>query len=461
MSLDTIVSQHLQSLDSHSQPSALVAALAGLVAACGRFSEMEKGLIEKQATAHLVGLGLATKATVKQAFAANSPSTAIKSLWEEDAPWNEPVDLGQVLTQIEARIQEHMVMDADSITAVTLWTAYTYVCDRFTVSPYLAIMSPTKRCGKTTLVSMLEQLVRRPLPTANATPAVIFRAIEQWHPTLLMDEAETYVKGKDELRGILNSGHTRSTAFVLRTVGEDYVPTKFSTWTPKAFALIGKLPTTLEDRSVLIRLRRKLASDSVMRFSTHSPSAEALGLRRRLVRWSADCTIGMAGDPPEVPSGLNDRAADNWRPLLAIARDAGPEWLAKATAAALSTSLASEDDEDEATMLLHDLRSLFERMGPTLSTETIIGALIAMEERPWMDYRFGKALTARQLAQLLDGFEVKPKKIRTGPTTTVRGYHVEAFARAFASHLPGASAEAEHAELPVQPEETAEVKAAA
>lgn len=405
--------------------------------------------------------GLGTKTTVKQAFAAKAQPAITKSLWADDTPWNEPVDLGSLLDDIAARLKAHVVMDTDAITAATLWTAYTHVYDRFPVSPYFVIMSPTKRCGKSTLLSMIGALVWRPLATSNATPAAIFRAIEKWHPTLLMDEAETFVKGKDELRGILNSGHTRASAFVVRTVGEDYEPTRFSTWAPKLFALIGKLPPTLEDRAVLVRLRRKLTGDAVLKFSVHSTSTEATDLRRRLVRWAADSSVGLSGSMPEAPKGLNDRAADNWGPLLAIAVDAGPAWLAKAEAAALSTSLASDDDEDEATMLLHDLRSLFDRLGPMLPTETIIENLIAVEERPWRDYRFGKPLTARQLAQLLDGFEVKPMKIRTGATTTARGYRVEAFARAFASHLAGSLAQAEHTELPEQSAENPEVKLAA
>lgn len=461
MSIDTIVSEHLKHLDSHSQPMALLTALRGLVAACGELGEMERSLIEKQATEHIAAIGLGTKTTAKQAFASNAPSAATKSLWVEDIPWDEPVDIGKVLKEIEALVAAHVIMDADSVTAVALWVAHTHVHDRFAVSPYLAATSPTKRCGKTTLMSIVEKLVYRPLTTCNATPAVIFRAIDKWHPTLMMDEAETYLNGKEELRGILNSGHTRSTAFVLRTVGEDYEPTRFSTWAPKVFALIGKLPPTLEDRSVLIRLRRKLTNDNVLKFSIHSPPTNVIDLRRQLVRWASDTSIGISGSLPEAPKALNDRAADNWGPLLSIARDAGPAWLAKAAAAALSTSLACEEDEDEATMLLYDLKSLFDGLGPVLPTVTIIESLVAMEERPWMDYRFGKPLTARQLARMLEGFEVKPKKIRTSPTTTVRGYHVAAFARAFASHLSVASAEAEHPELPEQTIKTPPLKSAA
>jgi hypothetical protein len=48
-----------------------------------------------------------------------------------------------------------------------------------------------------------------------------------------------------------------------------------------------------------------------------------------------------------VPYGLNDRACDNWSPLLAIADLAGGEWPQRARAAALDLSGAGRDDEQD------------------------------------------------------------------------------------------------------------------
>ena len=121
-------------------------------------------------------------------------------------------------------------MAVEAVHTVTLWVLFTYLLDAFETSPRLAITAPQKRCGKTTLLSLLYQLSCRPLAAANLTPAVAFRVIEAARPTLLIDETDTFVKENDELRGILNSGHSRATAFVIRCQGEDNQPRCFSTW---------------------------------------------------------------------------------------------------------------------------------------------------------------------------------------------------------------------------------------
>ena len=144
-----------------------------------------------------------------------------------------------------------------SADALALWTAYSHVFDCFGVSPILDFSSPTKRCGKSSAVVVPRHLCRAPLLSGNITPAALFRAVEAWKPTLLIDEADTFAKMNDELRGILNAGHTRDTAFVVRAEGDSNEPRLFSTWAPKLVAAIGRLPDTIEDRSIRIVLTRK------------------------------------------------------------------------------------------------------------------------------------------------------------------------------------------------------------
>jgi putative DNA primase/helicase len=84
-------------------------------------------------------------------------------------------------------------------------------------------------------------------------------------PTLLIDEADTFLKDNDELRGVLNTGHRRG-GQVTRTVGDDLEPRQFTTWSPAAIAMIGRLPDTLDDRAIAIRLRRRKATEKVRAF---------------------------------------------------------------------------------------------------------------------------------------------------------------------------------------------------
>src|SRR5262249_60573386 len=153
---------------------------------------------------------------------------------------------------LSAGLRLHVVMSKEAADATALWAVHTYLMDVLNTSPKLATASPEKGCGKTTLLDVLGILTRCPLPTANATPAAIFRAIEIARPTLLIDEADTFLKDKSDLRGILNSGHRRNSAYVVRAVpiGDGYEPRMFSTWAAVGFAMIGRAPETLEDRSI-------------------------------------------------------------------------------------------------------------------------------------------------------------------------------------------------------------------
>ena len=119
---------------------------------------------------------------------------------------------------------------------------------------------------------------------------------------------DSFLRDNEDLRGVLNSGHTQATAYVIRTVGEDHEPRRFGTWAPKAIALIGSLPATLADRSIDIRMQRKRPGDRVERFRDrrHGPALDVLC--RKAARWAADHLAVLADADPDLPEALNDRA---------------------------------------------------------------------------------------------------------------------------------------------------------
>ena len=185
------------------------------------------------------------------------------SFLRDPDPWLEPVDGADLLNAICETAKSHLVLSDGAAEAIALWVLLAHAHDCFDVSPVLGITSPTPECGKTTVLTFLGAVVPRPLPAANITPAAVFRAVEKWSPTVLIDEADTFLRDNNELRGILNSGHQRRNAYVVRTVGEDHEPKRFRTWGPKAVALIGKLPATLSSRAIHIEMRRKTAAERV------------------------------------------------------------------------------------------------------------------------------------------------------------------------------------------------------
>ena len=205
---------------------------------------------------------------------------------------------------------------------MTLWVVMTYGVDIFDCLPRLYIHSPAPECGKTTLLGAVSRLAWRALPASNISSASTFRVIEQAHPTLCLDESDTFLQENLELRGVINSGHTRPYAFVIRNVGENYEAYQFSTFTPIAIAGIGRIHATTESRSIIIAMRRKKKGEKVNKLLEHEREPFAT-LARKIRRWVDDNREKLAVCTPAMPEALGDRAADNWLSLLAIADTAG------------------------------------------------------------------------------------------------------------------------------------------
>jgi hypothetical protein len=294
------------------------------------------------------------------------------------------------------------------------------------------------QCGKTTLLTLLERLCPRSLQTANITAAAVYRTVDAVRPTLLIDEADTFMNEKDELRGILNSGHARAGACVIRLDGDKYDPKKFSTWCAVVIARIGKLAPTLADRSIPVELKRKASDESVERLRLDR--LDHLGkLASMAARWAADNLARLAGADPEVPDSLGDRAQDNWRPLIAIAEEAGGEWPDKARMAALALSGGQQIDDEVKTQILADLMQIFDdQQADKLASKTICDALAEMEERPWPEWKNGRPITATQLGRLLKPFGISPGTIRL-EGKTAKGYKRADFEDTFARWLPSRS----------------------
>ncbi len=348
--------------------------------------------------------------------------------------WPEPVNGDSLLTAITEQIRKYLVTESGAAEAVALWVAHAHMLDAFTVSPKLAITSPEKQCGKTSLLDVIGHLVPRPLLVSNTTTAAVFRAIEAAHPTLLIDEADTFLTHSDDLRGILNSGHRRAAAYVVRVAGDDYQPRKFSTWAATAIAMIGRLPSTLEDRSISIQLRRRRPNEAIARFrDSHCPELDCLA--RMAARWAADCYAAVQAADPDLPESLHNRAADNWRPLIAIADHAGGEWPTHARQIAVAAGTAAQASPSDGALLLEDIRSIFEaKKCDRISSFDLTFALIELEGHPWAEWQNMKPLSRHGLARLLAPYGIRPQTIRTG-TQTAKGYCRDQFNEAFNRYL--------------------------
>jgi len=313
--------------------------------------------------------------------------------------------------------------------------------DAWDSTPRLAFLSAEPSSGKTRALEITELLVPRPMLSVNVTPAYLLRkmAAEEGPPTVLYDEIDTVfgpkAKENEDIRALLNTGHRRgSTAgrcvVYGKTVGTEELPA----YSAVALAGLGWLPDTILTRSIIVRMRRRKAGENVesYRRRLHAPDGEVV--RQHIVTWAAYIRDGIGSDWPELPPEIQDRDADMWEPLIAIADAAGGDWPARARKAAVTLVAASKDVEPSlGVLLLSHMRTVFAE-SEKLSTDIILKRLHELPEAPWNNLK-GNPLNDRGLAHRLRQYSIKPRVMRIAETTA-RGYERKDFVDAWERYLP-------------------------
>jgi len=354
---------------------------------------------------------------------------------ENITPAEGTVNADDLLNKIEQFISDHAILPKGGSSAIALWCLASYNINNFRIFPRLAVISPEKRCGKSTVLDLIEAFSYKPLITSNMTPASIFRIINSYQPTLIMDEADTFVAGgSNEIRGIINSGHAKAKAFVTRCSGESHDVVRYSTWTPMVLASIGDLPSTIMDRSIIIPIKRKAQDEKVKRIDVDL-SDKSLIFRQKLLKWSLDNSTGIKNNPvtPSLGNG-NDRGIDNWLPLFTIANQVSEVWLDKCKVA--YGLLNTCDAEPElSTLLLADISEIFNNHTDTkIPSADLVTQLIKDQDKPWCEYKGGKPLTQNKLAGMLKTYGIKSKVIRYRDKTP-RGYELDQFDDSFKRYI--------------------------
>jgi len=353
------------------------------------------------------------------------------------APWPEPVTLKEALDATLEAIHRHVVLSKEAGIATTLWTLWTYAVDRSPtgpagdIAPFLTIVSPVRRCGKTQLLSVLAYVCPRVIPVSNISPAALFRLVEAEKPTLLVDEGDAFLKDNEPLRCLLNAGHRRDGAYVVRSVegDRDFTPRKFSVWGPKALAMIGSPASTIEDRSIVIRLQRKRRDEVVERLNAAAAERLREIARRLMAAVTPEVRAAMYAADPEIPAVLNDRQSDNWRSLLALADLAGGHWPAAARNAAIVLCVADDPDAESIGILaIGDCLEVF-GSDDRLSPSELAGRLVDLPDRPWAKFSRGSPLSPKKLANLLAPYGVAARRTKAG-----RFYHRGDFEGAFSRY---------------------------
>jgi hypothetical protein len=378
----------------------------------------------------------------------------LDELWRAGGPKTDASEGAQILDDLATEFSKYLALPRGGVEALSLWTVFTWAHEAFGVSPILTLVSPTMRAGKSTVFEMLEQLlIPETYHPSSITSAVVFRlkgiaeANQGTPPTeaalpklcLLIDEAD-WLKVRGDLQQVLNSGHNRRTAFVFRMKGAGVG--KFSSWYPKALALIDRpsspLPSTVRDRSILIPMERAKPGESRPKFPRHQTVPELAALQERILLWlkaNYDELRALAGSPVLLSAeDLNSRARDNWHPLMCIARLAGGDWETHARQASLILAGTTRETE-RLVELLCDIRDVLETAdADTLRSVELVGKLVFREASTWKDQR----LTPTKLADMLRPLGIGPRQTWTqtlGQKANKNCYHRADFNDAFERYL--------------------------
>ncbi len=346
----------------------------------------------------------------------------------------------QLIEDLVEFLRRYVVMSPEQLTVVALWIVHSYCVEAFEQTPYLAVTSPEKQCGKSRLLETLQILVRRPWFTILPSEAVLYRNIDKNSPTLLLDEVDTIFNPKtadryEGHRAILNAGHRRGNK-VPRCIGSSLKIVEFEAFCPKVLAGIGTLPDTIADRSIPIRLERRRRDEMVERFLRRDVEPIGKLLRERLETWAEANAEALRDARPSMPDELNDRMQEGCEGLVAIADALGYGNAARRSLVEILSVERQDTHESMRLRLLADLRSIFgDRDNPPgIATTRLLSDLHAIEEAPWGSY-YGRVLEARDLAGLLGHYRIGRTTIRTKRGEVKKGYKRDHLYEAWTRYL--------------------------
>jgi hypothetical protein len=351
----------------------------------------------------------------------------------------EPTPLAGWLDQAEIYIRRFVVLSDDQAAAAVLWAAHTHAFRAASATPYLSVSSAEMESGKTRLLEVLRALVANPWFTGRTTSAALTRKVDKAAPSLLLDEGDPAFNGDKEyaetLRGVLNTGYRKGGAVTVCVgQGGNLDVRDFSTFCPKAIAGIGKLPDTVESRSIPIRLKKRLLSERIERFRERKARALGETIADGLAMSVEPILEELSAAEPELPDELSDRAQDVWEPLLAIGDAASGEWPTRAREAAVRLSSREPDEATLGVRLLADIRTVFDGE-EQLTSEELRRRLREVEESAWSGWNEGEGIRARELANKLRPYGIRSHNLRT-ESGIRKGYRATDFEDAWRRYLP-------------------------
>ncbi len=361
----------------------------------------------------------------------------------------------EILDRLRTALTRYVVLPTpEAADAVTLWIAATHVQPAWAHAPRLVIRGPEKRCGKSRLLDIVEATCHLPLITVNASTAAVYRSIGSDNPpTLLVDEADTIFGPKagdanEDLRGLLNAGHQRSRPAIRWDASRHRLET-MPTFAMAALAGIGNMPDTIEDRAVIIRMRRRAPGEHVDPYRHRRDRPALRTIAELLTGWLRAHHDELQDAEPAMP--VEDRAADTWEPLVAVADLAAAHWPDRARHTVLTLTADAEQAATVSTcvQLLTDCRAAF-AADQALPTALLLARLKHDPEAPWTTH--GPAgLTAMRLGVMLRDYDIRSANMRFPNGQQAKGYQRADFTDAWTRYCPPETSQAGYPSQPSQP----------
>lgn len=363
----------------------------------------------------------------------------IATLTADIEPYTSRVNGDELAHEILHIVKSHIVCNDAVAIAITLWIFFSWCIDVAYIAPIAWINAPEKRCGKTQLATLMGRMSKRSIMASNVSQSALFRTIERYKPTFVIDEADSFFHGDMDLKNIINCGFSRDNPYVWRCVGDNHEPIPFDVFGAKIISGIGKLPSTVMDRSISLTLRRALPTDKRQRVKD-IPKATTETIKAKLARWADDNMDKVATSKPKLPETIYNREFDTWEILFQIADTLGDDWLKLITNACLAITQTDSKEPSENEELLSDIKAIFELQAvDSMATRDLLTALIGADSdgltKRWATSNKGQPMTDRQLAKRLKDFEIKSSKINKPNETQKRGYYLADFADAFKRYL--------------------------
>ena len=351
------------------------------------------------------------------------------------------IDGAELLTRLHGALTTYVAFpSAEAADAATLYVAASHAQPAWEHASRLVIKSPLKRCGKSRLQEVIAETCHRPLRTANCSTAALVRSIGgDDPPTILLDEADSVFGGRkaakdgvaEDLRGFINAGHSRGAPYLRWDMMARQLE-ECPTFGMAVLAGIGDLPDTIEDRAIVISMRRRGNGEHVASFRRRSIPA-LHELREHLNAWVREHLTVLRDAEPDLP--VEDRAADVWEPLVSIADLAGDDWPNRARRSCTVLAGVADSEADSAGERL--LSDLYQVWGDEdcLFTNSLLERLHKLDESPWGDW-YGKPLAARGLATLLRPYGVKSRNVRGDESHQAKGYLRADLSDAWGRYVP-------------------------